>query len=192
MSEALDAFPTEAKTRERELRKAQKAAGKAHVVKPRVKEVEEHYDVCGEDLSSLIGNDQSFYTMWTDTLDEEVEQLMHPDDGQDMCSGIEQCMLYGVVVSPANMQTLKTAVLTNLDEFAYVCCSQPPFIKLAEICGGEARTSRLVARWKMKHGPNFDLVVGVGLREPSHQQRVHRYFSKTTAPVCTPCGPWAT
>ena len=58
-SEAIDSFPAEAKTRERERRKAQKAAGKAHVVKRRVKDVQEHDDACGEDLSSLIGKDQT-------------------------------------------------------------------------------------------------------------------------------------
>ena len=52
-------------------------------------------------------------TVRTDALDEEAEQLIHPEDGQDMCSGIEQFMLYGVTVWPADMQTLKTAFLAN-------------------------------------------------------------------------------
>ena len=47
----------------------------------------------------------------------------------------------------------------------------------------------------MRHGPHFDLAVGVDRTEPSNQQRVLRYFSTATvlvavmAPVCTPYGP---
>ena len=110
-----------------------------------------------------------------------------------MCSGLEKFLLYGVV-RPTAMQTLKTAVLTNLDEFEYVCCSPPSCIELAEICGGEARSSRLASRTKMRHGPTFDLVLGVGIAEPSHQQRVLQYFGTVTvlvavmAPFCTPYG----
>ena len=96
MSEATDAFPTEAEARERARRKAQKAAGKAHAVKRRV----------GKDLSSLIGKDQTLDTTWTDFLDEEVEELIHSIDGQDKGCGIEQVMIYGVVVWPANTQTV--------------------------------------------------------------------------------------
>ena len=140
-------------------KKAQKASGKAHVVKRRIKEVEEHCDDCGEDLSSLIGKDQTLGAIGTDTVGEEVERPIHPEYGQDVCSGIEQFMLYGAVW-PTDMQTIKTAVLTNFDEFDYVSCNPPSCIELAEICGGEARTSRFVARRKMKHGPQFDLVVG--------------------------------
>ena len=46
-------FPTEAKERERERRKAAKAAGTKHEVKKRTVHVEEHYDDCGEDMRSL-------------------------------------------------------------------------------------------------------------------------------------------
>ena len=48
-------YPTEAKAREREQRKAQKATGKTHVVKHRIKTVEEHDEVCSKGMSSLIG-----------------------------------------------------------------------------------------------------------------------------------------
>ena len=63
--ETAGAVLTEAKARERERRKAQKAAGKSHVVKHCVKEVEAHYDGCGEDVSSLICKDQTLDTWWS-------------------------------------------------------------------------------------------------------------------------------
>ena len=69
--------------------------------------MEEHGNDCDEDLSSLAGKDQPLDTLRTDTLDEESAQLMHLEYDYDMCSGIEQFMLYGVVAWPADMQTLK-------------------------------------------------------------------------------------
>ena len=71
-SETTDVCPTKAKAKARERWKAQTAAGKAHDVKRRVNAVEEHCDDGGEDLSSLIGQDQTLDTLWTDTLNEEV------------------------------------------------------------------------------------------------------------------------
>jgi len=46
-------YPTDAKAREKEMRKAQKASGKAHVVNKIIMKIEEHFDDCGENLSSL-------------------------------------------------------------------------------------------------------------------------------------------
>jgi len=51
--DTAEAFPTDAKERERAVRKKQKESGAQHVVKKKKKDVEEHYDDCGEDLSSL-------------------------------------------------------------------------------------------------------------------------------------------
>ena len=52
-SDRLQLFPTDAKAREKERRKAAKEAGNEHVVKKRKKIMEDHHDDCGEDLSSL-------------------------------------------------------------------------------------------------------------------------------------------
>ena len=49
------ACPTEAMAREKARRKTQKEIGNTHVVMKRDMKVEEHYDDCGDDLSSLKG-----------------------------------------------------------------------------------------------------------------------------------------
>ena len=84
------------------------------------------------------------------------------------------------LLSSEDTQTFITAVLTNMDEIEYIYNNQPLLVELVEICGGEARTSRLVARRRMRHGPNFDLVVGMGLTVPNTQQRVWRYVRTMT------------
>ena len=50
-------LPTEDKEREKEKKRALKEAGTPHVPQKKPKIVEEHYDDCGEDLSSLRGID---------------------------------------------------------------------------------------------------------------------------------------
>ena len=58
-------YPTDAKEREKAQRKKLKAEGKEHQAKKRKKVVEDHYDDCGDDLSSL--------------RDEALSGLAYPD-----------------------------------------------------------------------------------------------------------------
>ena len=50
-------YPTDAKVREKNRRKAQKEAGQEHVVQKRKKIMEDHHDDCGTDISSLHEKD---------------------------------------------------------------------------------------------------------------------------------------
>ena len=75
------------------------------------------------------------------------EDQMHvlPDEARsDLCDGLNIFMLYGPLRTRA-MKLLHTMNLQSLDEFEHVYTSQPPRVDVAEIRGGEARESRLVA-----------------------------------------------
>ena len=61
-------------------------------------------------------------------------------------------------------QTL--AVLSTLEGTMDVC----------EICGGEARVSKLAIRSKMKVGKNFDIICGIDLHEDKTQHQVRTYI----------------
>ena len=67
-------------------------------------------------------------------------------------------------------------------------------IDICELCGGEARTSRLAVRRQLRIGENFDLVCGVDLNTERDQHLVERYFQEhkpfiaVMAPTCTPYG----
>ena len=67
-------YPTYAKSCEKERRKVQKASGKAHVVRNSIMKIEEHFDDCGEDLSSLKGV-ELYSLAWTSPLDEDAEPI---------------------------------------------------------------------------------------------------------------------
>ena len=59
LTEAQAAYPTDAKEREKARRKAEKEAGVEKVVQKRKKIMEDHFDDCGEDLSSLHLEDEA-------------------------------------------------------------------------------------------------------------------------------------
>ena len=53
--------------------------------------------------------------------------------------------------------------MDEFDDFETVLASWGAGVDIAEICGGEARTSQLVVRRHLAAGPNFDLVTDVDL-----------------------------
>ena len=68
-------YPTDAKSHEKERRKAQKESGKAPVAKKRIMKIEDHFDDCGEDLILLKGVELCFLA-WTSSLNEDAAPLM--------------------------------------------------------------------------------------------------------------------
>ena len=111
----------------------------------------------------------------------------------EVCDGLAVSMFYGAGAT-LDMGTAHT-VRVNLDEFEMIYHADTADMILAEICGGEARTSRVAIRRHMAHGPNFDLVVGVDLTIPDTQRRVYNFFLNkkvfvaVMAPPCTVFGP---
>ncbi len=55
MTENISSFPTEAKVTQKQKKLALEQGQEQVVVKKRAKKVENHYDDCGDDLSSLKG-----------------------------------------------------------------------------------------------------------------------------------------
>ena len=88
------AYPTDAKAREKERRKAQKASGKAHVGNKQDMTVEEHFDDCGEDLSSLPG-DETCTLAWTTPLHEDSLPLIPEEAYSTECDRLWAFMLFG-------------------------------------------------------------------------------------------------
>ena len=82
MNQISNAYPTEAKSREKERRRAQKASGKSHVVIQRDLQFEEHYNDCGEDLSSLTGAEM-FSLAWATSLHEDAKPLIADEARSD-------------------------------------------------------------------------------------------------------------
>ena len=70
-------------------------------------------------------------------------------------------------------------------------------LDIAEICGGEARTTQIGVRRHLKCGMNFDLVTNFDLcnKDQAHQAWLYFKYNDVLvaimAPVCGPYGPMA-
>ena len=89
-----------------------------------------------------------------------------------------------------------TTVITvqSIDELMYYLDKHEDGIDLAELCGGEGRTSTIAIRRHLKVGENFDLVCNWDLNNPHDQYQVKCYFRKyrplvaIMGPTCKPFG----
>ena len=74
-------FPTEAKVREKNRKKADQEQGVTRTVKKRPKVVEDHHDDCGEDLTSLWEREDAAYVM---PCDYDTDEALS-DEEHDLC-----------------------------------------------------------------------------------------------------------
>ena len=159
------AYPTE----ERIMQKARAAERKKNNQKPvkRKKMIEDHYDDCGADISSLAPGD--------DELGEASEVVST-----------------AVMFTMNHKHAQEATSLAQAFAFAQRRHSQ---LDIVEICGGEARCSSIALRLNMFAGDNFDLKCHCDLNDPRNQKLVQAYIAANKplvtlmSPVCTPYGP---
>ena len=213
------AYPTDSRERQREAQKADKEKGIERVVKKKIKHVEDHFDDCGEDLNSLFkghklgmedepgqstppGTDHALDYL----VDEQMMFLIHSsddelDDGEpsdvkrDFMEGITLFMFFGGEFPMKPLANLHKVYLASPVYMQRTLEARGQGIDIAEICGGQARTTQVAVRRKLKVGPNFDLVTDCDLTCPRQQSYAYEYFEKghvlvaVMAPVCGPYGP---
>lgn len=132
-------------------------------VKKRPKHVEEHYDECGDDISSLsmeldtfvLDEAMCFECAMDDVSDAEVAD-------QSLGDGLTSFMLWGSHAAPVLLPPLLVYVAANMDEAYAVRSRAGGGIDIAEICGGEARSPTISVRRRLTVGRNFDLVTKCG------------------------------
>jgi len=191
------AYPTDSKQRRREREKAAKEAGTPLEVKKKKKVIEDHFDDCGEDLRSLNIDEDSLSSQFTQqllldpdqshfSLDEETTSTLITD-------GLATAMFYGYVI-PNYVPPL--AFHTQDIDLAFLTLNKRGSgVDISEVCGGEARASRVCVRRKLTAGPNFDLVVDCDLSRRKDQQacinyhKTHKVLVAVLAPICGPFGP---
>ena len=184
-------FPTASKERQQQQRKADKEKGIERVVQKRIQKVEDHHDDCGEDLSSIVKTLDHI----EDTDDKDL--FVHFDD-DTLCDNLALYMFYGCSAERcSSMPNLLTVRCSNIQEAITLLLSHGRGFDIAEVCGGEARTTTLAVRRRLKAGPNFDLTTDINLCDPKdihftlHYFRDYDVLVAVMAPVCTPYGPAA-
>ena len=64
--------------------------------------VEEHFDDCGEDLSSLTGSD-TIAVAWTSSIPEDAHHCLEDEAHSLICDGLERVMFNDTAVLPQKL-----------------------------------------------------------------------------------------
>jgi len=195
------AYPTDEKERQQIARREAKAAGKEIERKKRPKFVQDHTDDCGEDLSSLgvpsveETEPETHNFSFVNYLANE-DSSSDDDESSDITDNLEQFMLYGPCPElHCYMDSLQVFVASNMDELDYVANTKGNGIDIAEVCGGEGRSTQIGVRRHLTVGRNFDLVTQCDLSRPKDASEAFNYFEKNKvlvavmAPCCDCFGP---
>ncbi len=189
------ALPTDSKELQNQRRKRAKELGIEIKVNKIWKHVEEHYDDCGDDITSIGGFLTDDLNNVPDSEDESTDSedaWYHEED--DFGVGLSSISLFGAVeILPSfrHVQVVQTSTFVEAELTLLAC---PIGIDVAELCGGEARASRVGIRRSLKTGKNFDIVTECDLNVASEQLACRKYFLTQTvlvalmAPTCKPFG----
>ena len=177
-------LPTDSKERQNEQRRKDKEAGIERTVVKRPKMVQDHHDDCGESLDSISTDLDADLVITDSSEDEDVItddiQLTHFWKNW-LPVYLENNLQYVRLDSWKHMFATLQAYGTGMD--------------IAEVCGGEARTTKVGIRRRLRTGRNIDLVTGCDLRDKAVYADGLKYFKTNTvlvavmAPACGPYGP---
>ena len=192
------AYPTDSKERQRNQKNADKEQGIERVVKKRKQVVEDHHDDCGEDLQSIVADLDAFVDdTWTSCLLTEIGDDVLEDMDDPLCDNITLFMFWGEVPYKHEANLL-VVYPSNTEELLALLAARGEGIDVAEVCGGEARTTQLGVRRRLTTGQNFDLVTDFDLSNSKDCHYAYQYFVRNNvlvavmAPVCGPYGPIST
>ena len=101
--------------------------------------VDEHYDDCGEDLSSLTGSEMCSLA-WTTSLHEDARPLIADEEHSNACDGLNLFILYCPNHTP-DMKHTRTKQLQSLDELKHLVSRSAPGSTMLEISGQKSTQS---------------------------------------------------
>ena len=166
--EEQQSFPTEQKIAQRLRAQQLKAAGSDNapsLPKQRRKPVEQHHDDCGEDLSSL-GPVETTYLHMPDSEgsssdDDVVLSMVRPQlNAATTWSFVSSESTEPPELHPAAMLAVDLPeLIALLNEPQYASWS----VEIVQLCGGEALTSYLCVKRRLRSGHNFELITGTNL-----------------------------
>ena len=178
-------FPTEARLAAQQRQKAG--------IKPKkkAKQVEQHFDDCGEDLTPLL----SHATMFDDESDMSSEEDVVERELSHLLNSFTTHGFYGSECDMNPETHSGTILAVDWDEAFAILTSKPYGVEIVELCGGIGLTSYMCIRRHMSAGHNFELLTGCDLTDPAVQSKVLAYLDiakplvVVMGPRCDPFGP---
>ena len=167
-------YPTEARERQKAKEKRAKEAGKEVPVRKKHKVVEEHYDDCGDDISSLKMDKESLFNHEASDTASDTE----PDPEVDPCSGqLPQFMLTGLPENMTPNHLLKLVQCDDMTALLSLLTATGPGIDIAELCASQGEATKVAVRRQLPTGHCLDFVTYVDLSERDHREAVDRYLN---------------
>ena len=191
-------FPTEQKLQQRLRRQEQQAQGIEPIVRRKKKVVEQHFDDCGDDLSSLNIPACEYLVACSSDSDndacaDEAAGWIRPQ----LSLAVVWSFLGSSCPDPPDLHP-RAMLATSVEEMLLVL-SNPAYqsygIEIVEICGGCGPTSYFCIRRRLQSGQGFELITGTDLNGASVQQQIIEYLDHAKplvvvmSPVCTPLKP---
>ena len=185
-------FPTEQKIAAKERAKA------GHVPTRRKKQVEQHFDDCGDDVTPLAtaleppAHVVEFETDGFASSEEEDHQL-----DVFLSRFIQWTSCSSENEDPPELP-VGSLIACDITEMFYILNSKTTKeygVEIVELCGGRGHTSYLCIRRQLVAGHNFELVTGCDLTDNSTQAKVLGYLDVARplvvvmGPTCGPFGP---
>ena len=170
-------------------------------------EVEEHYDDCGTDITSIqlapsdTEDESKAFSHSFGWQEPSVIHMQNTFDHENDCfdSSFHKSFFFG---SDCNLFDSRVKHEIHTEDANKLLAflnehQQCKSVDLAEVCGGKAGVSRIAFRMNMKSGKNFDLVTHYDLTKAESRKAVTAYVAKfrplvlVMAPPCTAFGSWS-
>ena len=177
-------FPTEQKIAAKERAKA------GHVPTRRKKQIEQHFDDCGDDVTPL----ESAIEPPAHVAEFELEGYSSEEDDHELdvfLSRFTQWISCSSEYEEPPDLPHGTLIACDVTEMFYILNSKSHEkygVEIVELCGGRGHTSYLCIRRQMSAGHNFELVTGCDLTDSSTQTRVLSYL-EVARPLVIVMGP---
>ena len=139
-------FPTDSKAKQQEIRRKEKEAGIIREVKKKPKVVEDHWDDCGSDTCSLDNTDVGEAHVGFCASSDDDSDWEYVED-ETICDNLQLSFLWGGEVLPhPPLNNLLLVYFTDWEHTLSCLAAKGNGLDLAEICGGEARTTQVGIR----------------------------------------------
>ncbi|CAE7203568.1 RE1 [Symbiodinium sp. CCMP2592] len=176
---SCESFPTDTKIAQKLRKQAEKAKGVEALTKRRRKPVEQHFDDCGEDLTSLsalaVEDPIAF------TSDSEEESLSRAAClVQPQVNAFETWSQCGCpYVDPAECSD-QTMIAVDIEEMQRIL-SEPAFagngVEIVELLGGGTSKTQICVRRQLKSGRSFELMTDANAMDPAAQHMLLAYIA---------------
>ena len=172
--------------------------------------IEDHFDDCGDDLTSIMDAADKLYLASSCFCSEEADSTHCPseDENFDESEGLDELFdsafmswaFPGSEVSEESTQLSErpcSTVFANCSEMLVYLDQNPGQHDICELFGGKALCTQIAIRRKLRTGPNFDVTCEIDLTDQSQVQALWKYVKQhkprciIAGPPCTAFGTWA-